>query len=910
MNQYKPIFLGTADPESEFGKLKRAVNSQKCIRAGGKHNDLEDVGKDSYHHTFFEMLGNWSFGDYFKKDAVKYSWELLTEVYGLPKDKLYVTYFGGDEKAGLEPDLEAKELWMANGVAEDHILPGNMKDNFWEMGEVGPCGPCSEIHFDRIGGGRNAAHLVNVDDPMVLEIWNNVFIQYNREVGGVLRPLPNKHVDTGMGFERLVSILQNKTSNYDTDVFTPIFNKIQEITNARPYQGKFGAEDQGEIDTAYRVVADHVRTLLFAITDGGAPDNVGRGYVLRRILRRGARYVRKKFDHPIGKFFSTLVPTVIEQMGHAFPELHKRVNDAKEILDEEEESFSRTLDRGEKMFENYLQSAKQEGSTTIPGNQVWQLYDTYGFPVDLTMLMAEENGMHVSQKDFEEAEAKSKAASKEAALNAKGKATMLKLNVHDLGKLEHMSEVSKTDDSAKYSIGNITARVKAIYTADEFHMSCTVTSTAQAQQVGIILDRTNFYAEQGGQENDTGRLVIDGVASFTVENTQVYAGYVLHTGFMTEGTFNFDDEVIVQYDEARRWPIKNNHTGTHILNLALRKVLGDDVNQRGSLVAPEKLRFDFSHKAGLSNDDLKKVESICDDQLRQNLKVYTKELPLATGKEISGVRAVFGETYPDPVRVVSVGANIDDILQNTSDPKWSNYSIEFCGGTHVSSTADIKQFVIVEESGIAKGIRRIIALTGKEAQEATRVADAFEKRLANLSASSPGPEKETELKVISTELPALQISSLRKMALKDQFTKINAEIQSVKNAKNKADSAAATEFVKKYFTEHPEAKHLIASVPGISANPKALTEAINYAKKSAKGKTLYLFAAEKGNVAHAVMVPKGNPGDAQHIAAEVRQLVGGKAGGKGEMSQGVGDNEDQVEQAVLKVSEYFSKLSV
>ncbi|KAG8966795.1 Alanine--tRNA ligase, partial [Tulasnella sp. 427] len=383
MNQYKAVFLGTVDPNSDFARLKRAVNSQKCIRAGGKHNvraldaharpaaDLEDVGKDSYHHTFFEMLGNWSFGDYFKacsflgiartsvltrdsfqKDAIRWAWELLTVQYGIPKDRLYVTYFEGDAKQGLEPDLEARDLWLEVGVPEAHILTGNAKDNFWEMGATGPCGPCSEIHYDRIGG-RNAAHLVNKDDPNVLEIWNNVFIQFNREDDGSLKTLPAKHVDTGMGFERLVSVLQDKSSNYDTDVFAPIFAKIQEITGARPYSGKFGAEDEGEIDTAYRVIADHVRTLTFALADGGVPNKDGRGYVLRRILRRGARYARKKFGVPIGSFFSSLVPVVVEQLGDFFPELKKNQADLKEILDEEELSFARTLDRGEKLFDTY-----------------------------------------------------------------------------------------------------------------------------------------------------------------------------------------------------------------------------------------------------------------------------------------------------------------------------------------------------------------------------------------------------------------------------------------------------------------------------------------------------------------------------------------------------------------------------
>ena len=392
MNQYKSIFLGTVDPQSDFADLKRAVNTQKCIRAGGKHNDLDDVGKDSYHHTFFEMLGNWSFGDYFKKEAITFSWELLTKVYGLDPDRLYVTYFEGDKAGGLDPDTEARDYWKAVGVAEDHILTGNMKDNFWEMGDQGPCGPCSEIHYDRIGG-RNASSLVNQDDPNVLEIWNNVFIQYNRESDRSLKSLPNKHVDTGLGYERLVSVLQNKSSNYDTDVFTPLFETISQITGARPYKGLFGDDDKDGIDTAYRVVADHVRTLTFAISDGATPNAEGRGYVVRRVLRRGARYARKYLNTDIGAFFSKIVPTLVRQMGEMFPEIRRKESEVKEILDEEEQSFAKTLDRGERQFETYAQKSKLQDIKKLHGADVWRLYDTFGFPVDLTRLMCEERGL-------------------------------------------------------------------------------------------------------------------------------------------------------------------------------------------------------------------------------------------------------------------------------------------------------------------------------------------------------------------------------------------------------------------------------------------------------------------------------------------------------------------------------------
>lgn len=444
MNQFKAIFLGTVDRDSDFAKLKRAANSQKCIRAGGKHNDLDDVGKDSYHHTFFEMLGNWSFGDYFKEEAIQLSWQLLTKVYGLQPDRLYVTYFEGKADAGLDPDTEARDFWLAQGVPEDHILTGDMKDNFWEMGDQGPCGPCSEIHYDRIGG-RNASHLVNQDDPNVIEIWNNVFIQYNREPDKSLKSLPNKHVDTGMGFERLVSILQNKPSNYDTDVFTPLFARIQEITGAREYQGKFGEEDADGVDTAYRVVADHVRLLTFAISDGGVPNNVGRGYVVRRVLRRGARYARKYFNTDIGSFFSKLVPTLVEQMGDMFPEIKKKQDEVKEILDEEEVSFAKTLDRGESMFEKYAQNCKSSGTKTLAGADVWRLYDTYGFPVDLTRLMCDERGLQIIDKDVAEAQEKAREASKG---EKKAGATLVKLDVHDISTLENMPDVPKTVSSS------------------------------------------------------------------------------------------------------------------------------------------------------------------------------------------------------------------------------------------------------------------------------------------------------------------------------------------------------------------------------------------------------------------------------------------------------------------------------
>ncbi|ETN37107.1 alanyl-tRNA synthetase [Cyphellophora europaea CBS 101466] len=911
MNQFKPIFLGTVDPSSKEGQWKRAVNSQKCIRAGGKHNDLDDVGKDSYHHTFFEMLGNWSFGDYFKKEAINYSWELLTKVFGLDPDRLYVTYFEGNPEGGLEPDLEAKEIWRSVGVPDDHILPGDMKDNFWEMGDQGPCGPCSEIHYDRIGG-RNAAHLVNMDDPNVLEIWNNVFIQYNREPDKSLKPLPNKHVDTGMGYERLVSVLQNKLSNYDTDVFTPLFARIQEITGARPYEGKFGEEDKDGIDTAYRVVADHVRLLTFAITDGAIPNSEGRGYVVRRVLRRGSRYARKYFNVEIGSFFSKIVPTLVQHMGGMFKEIAAKEDEVKEILDEEELSFAKTLDRGEKQFESYAAKSKEKGQKSLHGADVWKLYDTYGFPVDLTRLMAEERGLSIDDNEFESARLQAKEASKG---EKKAASDLLKLTVHDLGELEKMPQVTKTDDSAKYGRENVDGNIQAIYHAGKFHDS--TKDIPEGEQVGLILSKTNFYAEQGGQEYDTGKIVIDGQAELGVENVQLYAGYVLHTGYMKYGQFDVGDTTICEYDESRRGPIRNNHTGTHILNFALREVLGDGIDQKGSLVAQEKMRFDFSHKAAVSDKDLQTIEDQSTEYIRQNVPVYAKDVPLSVAREIEGVRAVFGETYPDPVRVVSVGVEVDDILKNVKDPNWRKVSLEFCGGTHVRSTGDIKELVIIEESGIAKGIRRIIAVTGEDAYKVQRVADEFSEKLDKLAKMPFGPAKEQEAKTTQLELNSLEISAIRKAQFRDRYAKIGKEILDQQKKAQKEETKKAIDAVTQYFAKNEGASAAVVRLP-IGGNARVLPDVVKHVQQKMKDKTVYVVAAdgqdvEGGRVVHGCFVSETGAKagiSSSDWSATVSNLVGGKAGGKAPVAIGNGTDVSKVDDALKAATEYLEKFKL
>lgn len=880
MNQFKPIFLGTVNKSDAMASLKRATDTQKCIRAGGKHNDLDDVGKDSYHHTFFEMLGNWSFGDYFKKEAVSMTWELLTKVYGLDPARLYVTYFEGNPAMGLDADLEARDLWKSVGVPEDHILPGNMKDNFWEMGDQGPCGPCSEVHYDKVGG-RNAAHLVNQDDPLVVEIWNNVFIQFDRQKDKTLKPLPAKHVDTGMGYERLVSALQDKESNYATDVFTPLFARIQEVTGARPYTDKYGKDDADGIDTAYRVVADHIRLLTFSMADGAVPNNEGRGYVVRRVLRRGSRYARKYFNADIGSFFSKILPALVEQMGEQFPEIVKKQKDIAEILDEEEEAFAKTLDRGEKQFEKFVADANKKGETKLSGLQVWRLYDTYGFPEDLTKLMTEERGMEpTDESDI----AKAREEAREASKKVKDKAQAFpKLNVHQIAELENEHKIPRPDSEAKYGKGDINANVQLIFTGDKFVKSSK--DIPAETPLGLILDKTNFYAESGGQVADTGRILVDDdVAEFKVEDVQEYGGYIVHVGYFDHGALSAGDKVICEYEELRRQPIRNNHTGTHILNHSLREVLGDDINQKGSLVDEDKLRFDFSHKTGVTNDEIKKIEDLSNAYIKQNAQIYYKDVDLDDAKQIEGVRAVFGETYPNPVRVVSVGIDVDMLLEHPKNPEWRKVSVEFCGGTHVDQTGIIKDLIIVEESGIAKGIRRMVAYTGDAAHEVQRLAKDFGARLQELEKLPFGPEKEEQVKRTGVELGQLTLSVLEKEDLRQTFAKIQKVVVDEQKKRQKAESKTALDTVAAHFAkpENKDSNWFVGQLP-ISANMKAISDVMAHYKSKDKSKSVYVFGGSKeGGVVHGVYVgtvsPTSTPTAAQRseegpVATEADQTV-------------------------------------
>ncbi|KAL4856101.1 Alanine--tRNA ligase [Chlorella vulgaris] len=869
MNQFKPIFLGTVDPASDFAKLKRASNSQKCIRAGGKHNDLDDVGKDNYHHTFFEMLGNWSFGDYFKKEAITWAWELLTEVYKLPSERLYATYFGGDESQGLPPDEDARQIWL-QFLPEDRVLPFGCKDNFWEMGDQGPCGPCTEIHFDRIGG-RHVPELVNMDDPNVLEIWNLVFIQFNREADGQLKNLPAKHVDTGAGLERVTSILQGQMSNYATDVFGPIFEAIQKATgHPEPYTDRLGEEDANNKDMAYRVVADHIRTLCFAIADGARPGNEGREYVLRRVLRRAVRYGREVLGAKEG-FFSSLVDVVVEHMGPAYPELVKAQANIREIIKDEETTFSRTLVKG---LEQFHKMAGNAVKGQLAGADAFMLWDTFGFPVDLTELMAQEAGLHVDMAGFqaamEEAKEKSRAGAKQ------GAAAELKFQAEETAYLQN-SGTPLTDDGPKYGSADVATKVLAILSKDGYVQS--TSDVAPGAAVGL--------------------------------NAIVAAGYVLHMGRRPEAELKVGDSVTAKVDYTRRGKIMPNHTYTHVLNYALRKVLGDHVEQKGSIVLPDKLRFDFSNNGVVDSAKLAQVDSICQQFLAEPLQVYTKEVPLAQAKAINGLRAVFGEVYPDPVRVVSVGRSVDELVAAPDDEANMGLSIEFCGGTHLANTKEAGAFALLTEEGISKGVRRIVAVTGDEAEAAIALADQLAEQVAAASKLAPA-EMAAEVKALSQSVSGAVIPTVRKSALTESLQGLTRQImeeqkkaaaankeRAVTAALEAADAAAAA-----------GGKFLVARLE-VGLDTKAVQEACKAIQKKHPALPVLFVSAGADKALAIAGVPKDL---AKQLSAgdwvkEVVGTLGGRGGGNPTMAQGTGPEVGKVDEA-LDVASSFASLKL
>ena len=671
MNQFKDIILGNREPRS-----RRVADSQKCLRVSGKHNDLEEVGMDTYHHTMFEMLGNWSFGDYFKQEAIDWAWEYLVDVLGLDPDRLYATVFEGSPEEGLTRDDEAAAIWQRH-LPASHIINGNKHDNFWEMGDTGPCGPCSEIHIDlRPQAERDqvdGASLVNKDNPLVIEIWNLVFMQYQRMADGSLQPLPNHVIDTGMGFERLCMALQGKTSNYDTDVFTPLIHKIAELSGHT-----YGTDHK--TDVAMRVIADHVRTIAFSIADSQLPSNAKAGYVIRRILRRAVRYAYT-FLGQKQAFMYRLVDTLIESMGDAYPEIAAQRELIMRVIKEEEDAFLRTLDKGMALLDDAMARARREGKTEISGREAFTLYDTYGFPLDLTELILKENGMTLDHKGFDV----EMAAQKQRARNA---AAVEATDWVALTDAKDTVFVGYDSDSADTRI----ARYRHVKQKNrEFYQ--------------IILETTPFYAEMGGQVGDRGTLT-DTVTGEVIEvyDTKRENGIAVHLTHKLPA--NPDHVFTAAIDTEARRATAANHTATHLLHHALRQVLGTHVEQKGSFVSPDMLRFDFSHFQKLTPDELRAVEHLANRYVRQaTVRDEHRNVPIAQAREM-GAMALFGEKYGDEVRVIRYGD-----------------SVELCGGTHVANTGEIGMIKIVTESSIAAGIRRIEAVTGERVED---MLDRFE----------------------------------------------------------------------------------------------------------------------------------------------------------------------------------------
>ena len=704
MNQFKDYFLG-----NRKSSHARVADTQKCLRVSGKHNDLEEVGVDTYHHTMFEMLGNWSFGDparpaagYFKKEAIAWSWELLTKIYGLPQDRLYVTVFEGDKKENLPKDEEAANEWK-KWIPEDRILMGSKKDNFWEMGDTGPCGPCTEIHVDcRDDAERKKTEgktLVNADHPQVIEIWNNVFIQFNRLKDGSLEALPAKHVDTGMGFERLVRVIQDKQSNYDTDIFTPLIEVISHLSGKK-YLSTSQSTDEGNVNIAMRVIADHIRAVSFCIADGQLPSNNGAGYVVRRILRRAVRYGYSYLDLK-EPFFYKIILVLAKQFENVFPELLRQIEFVNNVIKEEESSFYRTLASGIRKFKNYTMPASISGyvagasddektkdgyidtakkyfaqrqNKIVAGEFAFELYDTYGFPIDLTSLMAKEIEWSVDMENFEQALQKQKTRSRAA--TAIDIEDWIEINKNGSTKFIGYNSLEANTTVNKYR--KVKAKGKEAYQ--------------------LVLETTPFYAESGGQVGDTGILMF-GEESIDVTDTKKENDLIIH--FIQKLPSAIDEEILAKVDAAKRKHIAIHHSATHLLHAALRKILGIHVAQKGSLVNDEHLRFDFSHFAKVSEEEIEKIEALVNEKIRENIPVITKEMPKNEAIKL-GAMALFGEKYGDIVRVVII------------DP---NYSVELCGGTHVAATGELGFFKIKHETAVAAGVRRIEAVSGEAAEK-------------------------------------------------------------------------------------------------------------------------------------------------------------------------------------------------
>ena len=825
MTQFKDYFLGYKEPKSH-----RIADTQKCLRVSGKHNDLDDVGRDTYHHTMFEMLGNWSFGNYFKKEAIDWAWELLTEVYKIPKENLYVTIFEGDEKENLARDTEAYDFWKAH-VSEDRIINGNKKDNFWEMGESGPCGPCSEIHVDLRTPEEKAKvsglDLVNNDHPQVVEIWNLVFMQYNRKADGSLENLPAKHIDTGMGFERLCMALQQKSSNYDTDVFTPLIAKVEELSGAT-YTGIL----EDEKDIAIRVVVDHIRAVSFAIADGQLPSNGGAGYVIRRILRRAISYAYRFLDMK-EPFLFELVSVLKNQMGAFFPEIVKQEKLVTEVIKEEENSFLKTIEHGLVRLDHIIKDTISKNEKVLPGAEVFELYDTYGFPADLSRIIAEEKQLTVDEKGFDEEMEKQKQRSKKSSAQ----------KVYDWEVVAELPEnfvgYDKTENEVKIT------RYRKVENKDgEFYQ--------------IVLNETPFYPEGGGQVGDKGTLE-NNEGSFEVLETKKENGLVI--SLIKDLPQNISGTFTAKVNSSDRKNSQANHSVTHLLHEALRDVLGTHVEQKGSYVGPDYLRFDFSHFSKMNEEELALVEEKVNAKVKENLPLQEyRDLPIAEATE-KGAMMLFGEKYGDKVRMIQFGS-----------------SKELCGGTHVKSTGEIGHFKIMAESSTAAGIRRIEAISGDKATE-------YFKNLEN------------QLKEVSSLLKSKDLVKSIEKLLEENAT-LKSEIEALKKEKAKGE----INDWKNAFVQKGD-KQLLVKRTSLDAG--SVKDIVFQLKKEIPNSVTIVIsdAGEKPMITVGVSADLENTYHAGNIVKELAKEIQGGGGGNPGFATAGGKNLAGIENALNKAME-------
>lgn len=817
MNQFKDVFLGTGTRE-----YKRAANTQKCIRVSGKHNDLEEVGHDTYHHTFFEMLGNWSFGDYYKKEAIMWAWELLTEVWKLPKERLWATVYKDDD--------EAFDLWkQVTDINHKHILRFGEKDNFWEMGDTGPCGPCSEIHINLSDDYDNPSY-VNAGTPECIEIWNLVFIQYNRDESGKLHELPAQHVDTGMGFERVCAVLQQKSSNYDTDIFMPLIDEIVKISNV-----KYEKEEE---KIPMRVIADHIRALTFAIADGAVPGNEGRGYVLRRILRRAARYGRKiNLKEP---FLFQLVDVLVRTMGDVFPEIKEKQTYIKKVIKAEEESFNATLDRGIELFEDVVRRLNKNNQRVIPGEDVFKLYDTYGFPVDLTSLMAREINFSVDESGFQKLMEAQKERAREA---SREKFASVNIVLTDLSSF------------------NLTENKPVEFTGyDELKSEAKIIGLKKEGSSNlIVLDRTPFYVEAGGQIDDIGKIIAPSTEIEIFDVAKVESAVIHISENSSAELLQPGVSVIAEVDEKRRWDIMRNHSATHFLHKALRTILGTHVQQAGSYVGPDRLRFDFTHFAKLSPEEIHDIEALVNEQLRRNLPlIHHRNIPFEEAKKM-GALMFFGDKYGDKVNVVQFG----------------DFTMEFCGGTHVKNSSQIGLFKIISEQSIASGVRRIEAVTG------AGVEKYIHQQIEHLKQSEKKIEELLETKK-KLEKEIAELKMREKIEQLDHILSLYSEEKDVRIHKGKVHADNMDEL-------------------------KSLGDELRNRIKSGVGILISQIEDKVGIVAVVSDdLIKSKNLSAGKIVGELAKLVGGGGGGRPHLATAGGKDIKAIAKALAKVEEVVS----